>query len=589
MPARNRSGFALPLTILVMLALASVAAAAAYMTMGTTLVRSGYTRDEMLGRHADEAIEQVRALLNGMPALYPDTGYAILEEDEPVLDEAGNEIPGLTRSLYVGPIGVTSGQYGVHGAIIAITRDAGGGVAIRRGGIVQESFSKYAYFTNDEGVIVFGGGDQVYGPVHSNDDITIHDAANAATFHGPVSTAGTIANRHRASFRDGYAERVPRIPMPQTADLDKLRVQAQAGGTAFTTTNIATTGRARMRIEFIAIDLNGDGDVTDANEGFIRVYQASSNSYADWVVGMRGISSIDTNSGMRDSENCGHFHVDGLFYDADGHGTSGSDRWYQALQDNHSTRYARCFLGGAPELTSTGTFSATDSYGGWVYRGSASLHASLSARPDRDYLFAITRELNPNFKGVIHVTGDVAISGTVRGRVTIAATGDIIIADDLRYAIDPGAGTCEDIVGMFAGGDVVMANTPFTAPANVNGTRRTFDDTSDEFVHGFVLTLNEFRAEDHDTGSTTAERCGTTNWGRGCLFLTGGIIQRTRGPVGLSSGTGYLKRYSYDPCGASQPPPYFPTTGRFARGPYLEIDPVGFDIDDYFDMITAGG
>ena len=589
MPARNRNGFALPLTILVMLALASVAAAASFTTMGTTLVRNNYARDDLLGRYADEAIEAVRAQLNGTPDLYPDSGYATIEHDEPVLDAAGQPIPGVTRSVYVGPIGVTSGQYGVHGAIIAVTRDAGGGIAIRRGGVVQESFSKYAYFTNYEGEIVFGGGDQIFGPVHSNDNITIHNAANAATFHGPVSTAGTISNKNRANFRDGYRERVSPIPLPDVADLNKLRAQAEAGGTAFDSWNTPAVGRAAMRIEFLGIDLNGDGDVTDSNEGFIRVYKASSSSGYDWVMGMSGISSLDNSSGLRNSDNCGHFHSDGKFYSARTHGTSGSDRWYNALSDNHATRYSRCFLGG-DEALSGGTFTASESgKGAWQKRNWTLSHPVINARADRDYLFPITREMNPNFKGVIHVNGDVAISGTVRGRVTIAASGDIIIADDLRYAIDPGAGTCEDIVGMFAGGDIVVAATPFTAPVNVNGTYRTLDDTRDEFVHGFVLTLNEFFAERHDQGSSSHEKCENTNWGRGGLYLTGGIIQRTRGPVGLSSGTGYLKRYSYDPCGASQPPPYFPTTGRFARGPYLEIDPVGFDVAEYFDMITAGG
>ncbi len=577
-----RAGFALPLTILVMLAVASLAAAAAFTTMGTTMVQNAYTRDERLGRHADEGIEQVRAMLNGIPSLYPDSGYVAIEEDAAVENAAGDTIPGLTRSVYVGPIGVTSGQYGVHGAVVAVTRDAGGGVAVRRGNIVQESFSKYAYFTNTEGTIVFGGGDQIFGPVHSNDDIEIHNSPGAATFFGPVTTGGRILNRYRASFRDGYTERVPLIPLPDVADLDRLRAQAQAGGTAFTGWSIATEGRARVRIEFLGIDLNGDGDNTDGDEGFIRVYQASSSSYADWVVGMRGTAYLNTSNGLDDSENCGHWHTDGRFYTA---AEDGDHTWSHALTRPDS----RCFPGGAPELTSDDAFQPTDAYGAWLHRGATLLHPALASRDDQAYLFAITRELNPEFKGVIHVSGDVAISGTVRGRVTIAATGDIVLVDDLTYAIDPSVGSCEDIAGLFAGGDIVVANTPINAPARVGSNYYTFDDTSDEFIHAFVLTLNEFTVEGYNSGHTTKERCEGTAWGRGCLYLTGGIIQRTRGPVGLSSGTGYLKRYSYDACGLSQPPPYFPTTGRFARGPYLEIDPVGFDIGDYFEMITAGG
>ena len=60
-----------------------------------------------------------------------------------------------------------------------------------------------------------------------------------------------------------------------------------------------------------------------------------------------------------------------------------------------------------------------------------------------------------------------------------------------------------------------------------------------------------------------------------------------RGAVGLSGGEGYLKRYAYDRCGASAPPPYFPTTGHFAKGEEFQVDPVGFDIDDYFGFLTS--
>ncbi len=35
-----------------------------------------------------------------------------------------------------------------------------------------------------------------------------------------------------------------------------------------------------------------------------------------------------------------------------------------------------------------------------------------------------------------------------------------------------------------------------------------------------------------------------------------------------------------------QPAPYFPTTGHFARGHYYEVDPVGFDVAQYYQMLT---
>jgi DNA polymerase (family 10) len=87
------------------------------------------------------------------------------------------------------------------------------------------------------------------------------------------------------------------------------------------------------------------------------------------------------------------------------------------------------------------------------------------------------------------------------------------------------------------------------------------------------------------TGSQVSEPCGTTSSGRGCIYLTGGIIQQQRGAVGLVSGEGYKKRYSYDACAATNPPPYFPTTGHFSRGHYYEVEPTNFNIASYWQLL----
>jgi hypothetical protein len=52
--------------------------------------------------------------------------------------------------------------------------------------------------------------------------------------------------------------------------------------------------------------------------------------------------------------------------------------------------------------------------------------------------------------------------------------------------------------------------------------------------------------------------------------------------VGLVDGHGYVKRYSYNACAATDPPPYFPTTGRFVRNRIYELDPKGFNVASWF-------
>ena len=56
---------------------------------------------------------------------------------------------------------------------------------------------------------------------------------------------------------------------------------------------------------------------------------------------------------------------------------------------------------------------------------------------------------------------------------------------------------------------------------------------------------------------------------------------------GGGGGTGYVKRYSYDACAATKPPPYYPTTGHFIRAQEYPVDPAGFSAAAYFAQFQA--
>ncbi|MEK9501561.1 hypothetical protein [Gaopeijia maritima] len=569
-------GFALMTIMLVMLVAAALATSAVMMGSNHILANRYLERSSMLEDLAEEGLEMGRTALNADKTLYPDSGYTTLVSGQTVYDGQGNAIPGVTRAIYAGPTGVTSGQYGVFGSIVAVVEDQTGAKAIRRSQVYQESFARYAYFTDFEpSNISFGGGDQIFGPVHTNDYLKIY--SSGATFHGETRTAKTVSGASYGTFKKGYEEHVSEIAMPETAELAKLQTQASAGSMSFVGGQSGAYGESTFRIEFVAVDMNLDGDTNDENEGFIRVY--SGGDY-------RWVTAEIPSAGMDDSPNCGDYHS-GVFRSALDHPNSGHD-WGDALTS--SSR--RCYLGGDPELTG-GVFTPVSPGGrGEWQRWNGPVSPTLVARvgaTEAQYLHPINRPLNPAFKGVIYVDGKVAISGTLRGRVTLAATEQIIIADDVVYSVDPGTGTCEDILGMFSGEDVIVADNTINAPQRpASGWGyRTYDDTRDEFIHGVVLALNIFTVENYSSGSGSAEDCESTNWGRGCLYLTGGIIQRTRGAVGTSGGTGNLKRYSYDTCGATDPPPYFPTTGHFSRAQIYNVDPVGFNVADYFAQLAA--
>src|SRR5262249_18507693 len=134
------------------------------------------------------------------------------------------------------------------------------------------------------------------------------------------------------------------------------------------------------------------------------------------------------------------------------------------------------------------------------------------------------RTLNSNAKGVIYVTGTVGVSGILSGKVTIYSTANISVLDDIRYANDPGKGVCQDILGLLAAKDIVVADNSINAPQDVNTgsgtTYKVMDDTKDLYLHGVMMALStSFTVENYDGGSASSSSCEGTNNGRGCLYL----------------------------------------------------------------------
>jgi hypothetical protein len=578
--ARGQEGMALLFVLLVAVAVLVLALAAVTLGANSNLINLYEERQDELESVADGGLELARARLNGVSTLFPDTGYAVLENGVTVLDASGTAIPGVKRYTYVGPIGVATGQFGVFGAIVSVAEFQNGDRVVRRGDIVQESFAKYAYFTDVEPAsIAFGGGDQISGPVHTNDILKIYNSR--ATFRGPgsVTTAKYISGKQYGTFIEGYEENVGRIELPETAELDKLRGYAATGGTAFVAPGGGSASDARIRIEFVAYDLNADGDAADPDEGFFRVY---TSNRADWLM------ATQPGAGWPSSENCGFMNA-GVF--STPNNTAGNNAVKRATMKQPNSR---CYLGGAPQLTGGFVGVTPGNRGQWMARPFAMQGAPpavLVNQPDYAFLFPLSRRFNPDFKGVIHVTGRVAVSGVLRGRVTLAGTDDIFIVDDLTYANGPGGGNCADILGLFGGQQIRVADNAVNAPQQPDGPNTAFfgyDDTSAEFIHAVVLALDQFTADNFGAGATVTEPCEAVAWGRGCLYLSGGVIQSERGGVGTTAGTGYLKRYAYDSCAYSNPPPYFPTTGRFSRSRYYEVDPNGFDVRAFYARWTAG-
>ena len=191
----NRRGVALITVVLVALAVSSVAIAASMMTMSGTLVRRYSERTSMASHAALSGVERGLSALLASDTLLPTAGFATLEDSLPVSDATGSPIPGVRRSIYVGPSSDPS-----RGSIVSEVWVRGGVRAVQRLEVQASSFSTYGYFVDND-VYGFRPGDDIFGPVHFNDNITISSSgSDPATFWGKVTATGTIATRHRKNM-----------------------------------------------------------------------------------------------------------------------------------------------------------------------------------------------------------------------------------------------------------------------------------------------------------------------------------------------------------------------------------------------------
>jgi len=622
----ERRGFALLTVIILTLGMAALAASAVYMSGNASLLGTSHDREREFKYGAEAAMAMGKSRLNTDPLVFPDTSFVTLMSEQQVIGADGVPLPGLTVNLYVGPTGSPSGQFGRFASVVAEARDGQGARFVRRLELTQESFARFAYWSNREtnngSTIYFGGGDNLWGPVWSNDNISILGPAGAK-FHSQVGTAKTISGKSYGTFAKGYSENQPKINLPSNTTLSKLPGFAASGSMSFVTPNSGNAAGVIARVEFVAVNLGGATDSTDADEGFLKVYVANQGE-DNWV-------RADWTNSKATTTNCGASYrttINGplKFFPASVHSTA----WFRArlqeggmtaaqaetasdasLSDIMAQSTARCYLGGDPHLVAVErnnanfaidqkqiggderTFTPINgAKGRWLAWPGPVDPRLLAARPwDAQYLFPIHRGLNPGTKGVVSFTGTIGVSGVLRGRMTIYSTGSVIVLDDVRYTTDPSTGDCLDMLGIIATNNVTVANNSILGPQWITPAGpdywKNFDDTKDLYIHGVTMSLNtSFGAEQHDLGPTNANDCEGSQNGRGCLYLYGGLIQESRGAVGTSGGHGYVKRYSYDRCVLRTPPPYFPTTGRFLDNRYYEIDPVRFDVAQLFGSLV---
>jgi hypothetical protein len=147
---------------------------------------------------------------------------------------------------------------------------------------------------------------------------------------------------------------------------------------------------------------------------------------------------------------------------------------------------------------------------------------------------------DPSFNGVLLGAGRVNIQGTLDGKLSVTSLSDVYVQNDVTYERNPRFGPSDDLLGLVAEHDVVVADNA----ANNNNC---------EIQASIFCRTGSFRAENYNGRPIAKE-----------LRVLGSIVQDQRGAVATFNAGGithgFSKRYWYDDrlANPSVRPPYYP-------------------------------
>jgi len=161
------------------------------------------------------------------------------------------------------------------------------------------------------------------------------------------------------------------------------------------------------------------------------------------------------------------------------------------------------------------------------------------------------------FGGAMFVDGPAQLEGRVTGQVTVGASGDIRLVDNIWYTDSYGLGVMDsnttNMLGIVSESNIIVANTP------ENGRENMSMGGWDIYINAGMVALGEsFTFEDQN--DVWEGYYGPTPDERGTIRLWGSVAQKRRGYVHRSNhgGTGYGKDYHFDERFLQQQPPCYP-------------------------------
>ncbi|MBV6521151.1 MAG: hypothetical protein MNPFHGCM_01278 [Gemmatimonadaceae bacterium] len=272
--ADNRRGSALMLTMVFTFAMGGLAISAIYMSGSTTMLSKLYDRERDYRYAAEWALSVGKSQIVKDTSLHlPDSGYVQLMTSQGVIDAGGTPVPKVKVDLYAGIGGSSTGEYGQFVELVAVAFDNGGARHVRRLQLQAENFARYAMFTDQWPGVCYATGEIVRGRAHSNQNWVSCGGAPGPVYTDTVSAVTTISGT--AQYQSAKLPTSNMIRFPTVARLAFMPGYASIANLNLTPTPFAGT-RGGTRVEFVAVDLDGDGTLTGPAEGYFRVFDANS-------------------------------------------------------------------------------------------------------------------------------------------------------------------------------------------------------------------------------------------------------------------------------------------------------------------------
>ncbi|PFG33093.1 pilus assembly PilX family protein [Sanguibacter antarcticus] len=203
--------------------------------------------------------------------------------------------------------------------------------------------------------------------------------------------------------------------------------------------------------------------------------------------------------------------------------------------------------------------STTGNPNSWPTSGSGSSPSSSSCKgadgstTGNGIGYPIKNEEAPSTSSYSCRNGDVFVSGTLKGQVTVASENYVYITGDVKYSNSE-----SDLLGLVGNNAVWVWN-----PVKSSGSSLATGGSNRRIDAAILSVGHTFQVQNYASGGN-----------RGTLTVNGAIAQKYRGIV--RSGTnGYAKNYQYDERFRYTAPPKFlsPVTTTYGVSVWIEVSP----------------